>query len=549
MAIGQTIRHFAFALIVFIGALDTRAQPIEDLIRAANGGEAEAQFKLGLAYDRGDGVLPNIATALEWYRKAAAQDHAEANHYIALTYDFADRVEEDDYEAFLWYSRAAELEWGPAQIALGINYQLGDGVSPDATRARFWFEQAIKNGEADGYGHLADLYFRGIGTRRDQQKAIELLEEGALAGSLFSQRELSKILLFGPDDLKNRAQGLAWLLVAEESANDEDERSDVRALIEQAGATESELLWARRLAVMRLGALGAQLTQDQSEAFDTTEQQVLTTIQKGLTSLEYFDGEIDGATSEELDEAIEAFSKDWNFDESDQSKADLVLRIGAAIAFNVMQYDDGETDENNIGSGFVVSASGQIVTNAHVVEDCTELRLRDGTVIEVQATDDASDLALLSGANTIGDALLPMRAGIGPRVGDRVWIAGFPLSGYLTSDLNVAEGTVMALSGPGQDRREFQFSAPVQPGNSGGPILDTSGRLVGVVVSGLDALRIAAATGDLPENVNFGVALGTLQSFLDTHTVDYDYLIDAPVLDGPAIAERASRSTVALYCD
>ncbi|MDA1325678.1 MAG: serine protease, partial [Proteobacteria bacterium] len=87
------------------------------------------------------------------------------------------------------------------------------------------------------------------------------------------------------------------------------------------------------------------------------------------------------------------------------------------------------------------------------------------------------------------------------RTGNDIIVAGYPLHGLLSSDLNVTKGIISALTGPGDDRRIMQITAPVQPGNSGGPLLDTSGNVVGVIVSKLNALRVARATGTLPANV------------------------------------------------
>ena len=80
---------------------------------------------------------------------------------------------------------------------------------------------------------------------------------------------------------------------------------------------------------------------------------------------------------------------------------------------------------------------------------------------------------------------------------------------------------ISALAGPGDDRRIFQITAPVQPGNSGGPVLDTSGHVVGVVVARFDALKMARLTGRLPQNVNFAISEGAARAFLGAHDVPY----------------------------
>ena len=85
-------------------------------------------------------------------------------------------------------------------------------------------------------------------------------------------------------------------------------------------------------------------------------------------------------------------------------------------------------------------------------------------------------------------------------------MVGYPLRGALASGANVTVGNVSALAGPGDDRRLIQITAPVQPGNSGGPVLDSAGNAVGVAVAKLDAAAMARATGDIPQNVNFAVS-------------------------------------------
>src|SRR5439155_21695916 len=91
------------------------------------------------------------------------------------------------------------------------------------------------------------------------------------------------------------------------------------------------------------------------------------------------------------------------------------------------------------------------------------------------------------------------------RQGDGIVAVGFPLRGLLASGPNVTTGTISALAGLGDDSRYLQITAPVQPGSSGGPLLDQSGNVVGVVVGKLDALRVAQAIGDIPQNVNFAI--------------------------------------------
>ena len=161
--------------------------------------------------------------------------------------------------------------------------------------------------------------------------------------------------------------------------------------------------------------------------------------------------------------------------------------------------------------------------------------------------DAQNDLALLKNGNTRSTAVA-FRGGRGVRTGEGVVVAGFPLPSLLSSDLNVTTGTVSALAGPGNNRRLIQITAPVQPGNSGGPVLDTSGNVVGVVVARLDALKLAQRTGRLPQNVNFAISGKTARSFLLAHKVRFEMAQSTASISSVDIAARARGFTVAVEC-
>jgi len=132
------------------------------------------------------------------------------------------------------------------------------------------------------------------------------------------------------------------------------------------------------------------------------------------------------------------------------------------------------------GTGFDVSAEGHTITNAHVVNGCREVRSQGGC-LPVITVDTASDLALLS-ANTKSQSFGKIRSGRGPRPGEEVVALGFPLTGLLSSDPIVTTGIISALAGIKNDRRFIQITVPVQPGNSGGPLLGANGAVVGVMM-------------------------------------------------------------------
>jgi hypothetical protein len=202
------------------------------------------------------------------------------------------------------------------------------------------------------------------------------------------------------------------------------------------------------------------------------------------------------------------------------------------------------------GSGFVVGAAGDLLTNQHVVDSCARLTTRNGGArhpARLVRSDPRNDLALLR-MEAPAPAHARFREGRGIQAGDSVVVLGYPLSGLLASEANVTTGAVSALSGPGDDSRLIQISAPVQPGSSGGPILDRAGNVVGIVVSKLDALKVAAAIGDIPQNVNFGIHAAIARTFLDGSGVQYDTAPADRTLDPAAIAAQAKAYTVLVEC-
>jgi hypothetical protein len=201
------------------------------------------------------------------------------------------------------------------------------------------------------------------------------------------------------------------------------------------------------------------------------------------------------------------------------------------------------------GSGFAVSDATHIVTNAHVVEQCRSLRVLQGNRAEparLMAIDPASDLAVLE-AN-LALPRLSVRASPAVRLGESVIAFGFPLAGSLSMDGNLTTGNVSALAGLRDDPSYVQVTAPVQPGNSGGPLLDEGGNVIGVITAKLDAVSIAKRTGDIPQNVNFAVKAGVLEAFLQRNGVAYEKRVTDQRLQVADIAESAKAASVRIEC-
>ena len=220
-------------------------------------------------------------------------------------------------------------------------------------------------------------------------------------------------------------------------------------------------------------------------------------------------------------------------------------------------------ETKSTGTGFAVSFDGIILTNEHVVEGCSALKVHDGApnyffTATVVARDAAVDLAAIrlqtrvsqNGRTDIGNRPRAiMRAGPDLQVGELAVTYGFPLRGILATDGSLAVGYVTALRGLRDNPNYMQISTPLQPGNSGGPLLDSSGNVIGVAAMKLNALAIMRATGTVPENVNFAVELGAIKRFLaqsGISAIEDQSDAQRPVKD---IGMRAKLFTYLIECD
>ena len=124
----------------------TGNEELVELRRLAEQGDADAQSKLGVMYDTGEGVPEDDAEAVKWFRMAAEQGYATAQFNLGVKYAVGQGVPEDDAEAVKWFRMAAKQGVAQAQFNLGVMYDNGQGVPEDDAEAVKWFRMAAKQG-------------------------------------------------------------------------------------------------------------------------------------------------------------------------------------------------------------------------------------------------------------------------------------------------------------------------------------------------------------------------------------------------------------------
>jgi uncharacterized protein len=453
--------------------------------KSANQGNANAQAGLGFGYSKGEGVPQDNEAALGWFRKAADQGSAIAQNEIGYSYAKGKGIRQDDAAAVTWFRKAANQGNADGQNNLGFMSVAGRGVSQDYAAAVSWFRKAAAQGHANAQNSLGQLYANGEGVPRDDVTAVSWFRKAADQGLASGQFELGKAYYNGQGVQQDFVTARMWFILAA-AGGDEEAAEGLRAI--DAKMTPAQIAEAHRRAIERQPKL--------ANASPVPSPQAVQPPQVAQPA--------------------------------PQSKT--------------------PEPKMTAGTGFYVSSDGRVITNSHVVESCRLINVISGgqsSVATVVGRDEKNDLAL------VATGIHPIKAAhwrFQVRQGEDVVVYGFPLAGVLASGGNVATGNVTALAGLGNDSRFLQISAPVQPGNSGGPLFDRNGNVVGVVVSKLNAVKVAELTGDIPQNINFAIKASVVAAFLEAHRVEQDDEKAADALSTPDIADRASEFTVQLIC-
>ena len=476
-------------------------------------GHAAAQTMLGIMHYRGEGVPRDFAFAAEWFRRAAAQGRASSQLWLGMMYYKGEGVPRDFTLAAEWFRRAADQGDASSQDWLGMMYYEGEGVPQDSALAAEWSQRAADQGRAGAQNRLGIMHYKGEGVPRDFTLAAEWFRRAADQGHAGAQNRLGIMHYWGEGVLKDFARAKEWLQKAAYQGIAEAQRN--------LGSYHS---------------LGQGVPLDYVSAYAWTN---LAAAQGHRSARESRDELQLRMTVSQIAQA-QSLSREL---ESRIARGDTNVPIDRIAPPHIARTPISG------GSGFWVGSGREVLTNHHVVQECGQITVKhsgESQIATVRATDPTNDLALLV-VPLPSDKTAAFSEAADATLGEPVILAGYPLSGLLASDLHVTFGNVSALAGLGDDSTRIQITAPVQPGNSGGPLLDESGRVIGIVVSRLNDLSVARATGTIPQNVNFAIKGSLARMFLEIHGVPYRRA-PAGGLSPKDIASFARGFTVAVEC-
>ena len=482
--------------------------------KAAERGEADAQVTLGLRYDIGWGVPEDAERAVFWYREAAKQGHADAQCRLGLKCAVSKGVSNGQREAVFWFRKAAEQGHAQAQCCLGDNYFYGDHVPADGQEAAFWYREAAKQGLADAQCCLGDMYAKGEHVSADSQEAVLWYSKAAEQGNAYAQFRFGLSYANGEGVPEDDVFAYVWLNLAAAQGDEtaQQYRNRIRRRMTSAQVEEAQKLSreiAAKIADDGDKPVPATTSRDPIGLFDNRVRargqtyDVVRQAQSCLALLGYDTGSADGLPGERTTAAVQRFQQDQGVTPTGQISEELLALLKAMASAQ----ENRPAELVSSGSGFVVSRDGWIVTNHHVVEGRATVTVNyadTSHAATVWAVEPSTDLALLKVPVEVSDVATFSES---PRasLGEAATVAGYPLHGIVSKELNVTTGNDSALAGPGDDAKLLQVTAPVQQGNSGGPLLDGTGNVIGVVVATLNAVGAANLTGYIPQNVNFAI--------------------------------------------
>jgi len=503
----------------------------------AEKGEAAAQYQLGLACEFGRGLPTNLVEAAEWYREAAEQGFAEAQLRLGLCYEDGVGVAKSDLESVKWLRLAAENGCAAAQYSLSLNYEYGMGVETNHAEALKWLRRAAEQGNTSAQSDLARKFESGDGVTKDLKESLRWFRAAAESGDTFAGYWLGLEYEAGIDVPRDDAEAAKWYLLAARQGNDSAQFSAGEMYAEGRGVRQD---FIEAYKWLNLEAAAETPTFDwnggtNAEPIDF--RPLVPPPPPGFSPVTGSNRSGEGRTREPP--VAEPWDGARAFRESRaaaRAKRDEVAQEMTAEQIAEAQRlardfkpinapEPGEPSNQSIAesgpagsaTGFFITDDGFLITNEHVIRDATRIRLKTATglvLAKVVKADLATDLALLKADGRF--VPLPITTSRSARPGNTVATIGFPnlaLQGFAPK---LAKGEIAALSGAGDDAKYFQISVPIQPGNSGGALVDARGNAVGVVAAKLNVLAALSSTGALPENVNYAVKSSFLLSFLES---------------------------------
>lgn len=390
-------------------------------------------------------------------------DEARGRELLSRAVSELRKVSEDEGRVYMIASPSGQTHevsgFIAAQILLGQMLCDGTGIRADPIQGAQYFTRAAEKGSPHGQAALGKLFENGLGVPKNTELALKWYRAAAEQGDQDGQLGLGRLLLAGNNTPQNRLEAYKWFNLAAMGGNQE-----------------------------------ARVHRDKLEKALKPEE---------IARAQWFS---------------------------------LLFVRGAKLAEGVTNIvsEVERKDQLMTATGFFVSTEGHLVTAHHAVTRGKQFYVVDDQDLyaaKLLGADPTNDLAVLviegrlrswPEAGSLTRFVMPVTkkfkplaiSEVQPRLGQPVATVGFPNPTLQGFKPKVTRGEVSGTAGIADDPRFVQISVPVQPGNSGGPLLDDQGNVIGVVCAELWAGVSLATSGSLPQNVNYAVKGSLLKSLL-----------------------------------
>ena len=364
-----------------------------------------------------------------------------------------------------------------SQYRLGLEYLLGRVLLKNHKEAEKWLLKAAKQGHIESQDTLGGMYRIDL---LDYEKAVKWYLKASEQGHAKAQYELGMMYYVGKGVRESNKEAFRWV---------------------HRSAVQGEIQAQSILGIMYFEGQGIPKNYVQAymwlnlasgEGWRPARDNMQTLVKK--------------MTSQQIAEAQRLSAAFKPRKEIPNKAGGTTTRPGVATSL-----------PDAFGSGFYVTSNGYLLTNQHVVNGARKVFISSGTQrlpAQVVKTDAANDLALLKVSGTF--AALPVSSSRRVKLGQTVSTVGFPNPDLQGKSPKLTKGEISSLSGASDDPKYFQISVPLQPGNSGGPLVDAYGNVIGVVTAKLSTKAALATAGTLPENVNYAVKGTFVMGFLES---------------------------------
>ena len=288
--------------------------------------------------------------------------------------------------------------------------------------------------------------------------------------------------------------------------------------------------------------------QNQAKSIKPLSSDLVKSIQELLTILGYEVGEIDGILGPLTRAGIKAYEKAIDRPMGGNPTESILILLQESVRLKNNEVAKAQEKPKELpvvstGTGFYINKS-YLVTNYHVVQKCNYLTIQNMGLLTIETQDQVNDIAILRSKR---ESDYYLRLDVNPQLGQSIYTGGFPYNDVL-DNFNFTAGNVSGLRGTQSNISQFQFTAPVQPGSSGGPVLNDKGGVVGVTVSGLGA-NFAEVRKTLPQNIAFGIKVGVVKDILSEAGISFVEGRDSWFVSSQEkIARTAKNSSVLINC-